>query len=69
MRKSEISNLMAGWGRLGGKVGGPVGGKARMATLSPEERSELARKAAQARWKSNRKAKPKAKAGKRRKIE
>ncbi len=31
--------------------GGKIGGKARAAKLSPEERSEIARKAAQARWK------------------
>ena len=36
----------AGRGRLGGKKGGP----ARAAKLTPEERSESARKAAQARW-------------------
>ncbi len=33
-------------GRLGGKSGGP----ARAAKLSPEERSEIARRAARARW-------------------
>lgn len=33
-------------GRLGGKKGGP----ARAAKLSPERRSEIARKAAKARW-------------------
>ena len=33
-------------GRLGGKKGGP----ARAAKLSPERRSEIARKAAQVRW-------------------
>jgi hypothetical protein len=34
-----------------GRRGGKKGGKARAAKLSPEERSEIARKAAQARWK------------------
>lgn len=34
-------------GRLGGKKGGP----ARAAKLTPEQRSEIARKAAAARWK------------------
>ena len=34
-----------------GRLGGLKGGKARMATLSAKERSELARKAVLARWK------------------
>lgn len=33
-----------------GRRGGLKGGKARAATLTPEERAESARKAAQARW-------------------
>jgi hypothetical protein len=33
-----------------GARGGKKGGKARMAQLTPKERSELARKAVQARW-------------------
>ncbi|MGC2192686.1 MAG: hypothetical protein WA751_10165 [Candidatus Dormiibacterota bacterium] len=33
-----------------GRLGGKKGGKARAAMLTPEERSEIARKAAQARW-------------------
>ena len=33
-----------------GRVGGLKGGPARAAKLSPEQRSEIARKAAQARW-------------------
>lgn len=33
-----------------GRLGGQKGGKARAAKLTPEERSELARKAAAARW-------------------
>jgi len=33
-----------------GKLGGAKGGKARAAKLSPEERSRIARVAAQARW-------------------
>lgn len=33
-----------------GKLGGAKGGKARAAKLSPEERSEIARKAASVRW-------------------
>jgi hypothetical protein len=34
-----------------GARGGKKGGKARMAQLTPEQRSELARKAVLARWK------------------
>lgn len=37
-------------GRKGGLKGGHKGGKARMAALKPEERKELARKAANKRW-------------------
>ena len=33
-----------------GRKGGQKGGKARAEKLSPEERSEIARKAAEARW-------------------
>ncbi len=33
-----------------GRSGGLVGGKARAESLSPEERSEIARKASRARW-------------------
>jgi hypothetical protein len=33
-----------------GRRGGLVGGKARAAKLSPEQRSEIAKKAAEARW-------------------
>ena len=35
-----------------GKLGGAKGGKARAASLSPERRSEIAKRAAQARWRS-----------------
>lgn len=34
-----------------GRMGGLKGGKARAAKLTPEQRSEIARKAAEARWK------------------
>ena len=37
-------------GRLGAKAGASKAGKARMAQLSPEERSALGRKAIRARW-------------------
>jgi hypothetical protein len=33
-----------------GRLGGLKGGKARANTLTPEQRSEIAKKAAQARW-------------------
>jgi hypothetical protein len=35
-----------------GKLGGPKGGRARAEALSPAERKAIARKAANARWKS-----------------
>ncbi len=35
-----------------GRLGGRKGGKARADRLSPEQRQEIARKAAKARWKS-----------------
>ena len=34
-----------------GRLGGKKGGKARAAKLTPEQRSEIAKKAARARWK------------------
>jgi hypothetical protein len=37
-----------------GRLGGKKGGKARAAKLTPEQRRESARKAAQARWDKNR---------------
>jgi hypothetical protein len=45
--KAQISLLMAELGRKGGKKGG----KRRLQTMTPTERSEVARKAAKARWK------------------
>ncbi len=36
-----------------GRAGGKKGGKARAAKLTPEQRSEIAKKAAQARWGSD----------------
>ncbi len=41
--KSEAARLL-------GKLGGAKGGKARAKNMTPEERSESARKAAKARW-------------------
>jgi hypothetical protein len=49
----EITDAMravaAAFGRMGGKLGGP----ARAASLSPKKRSEIAKKAAEARWKTS----------------
>jgi len=44
--KDEIKAAAAALGRKGGLVGG----KARAASLSPKKRSEIAKKAAAARW-------------------
>jgi hypothetical protein len=44
---SDGKNLAA---VLLGRLGGKKGGKARAEKLTPEQRSEIARKAAQARW-------------------
>jgi hypothetical protein len=45
-------------GRRGGLAGGRKGGKARMAMMTPEERSALGRKAVRTRWAKARKRKP-----------
>jgi general stress protein YciG len=50
MRRNLISEVMREMGKKGGKAAGGKGGRKRMAALSPEERKELARKAAKARW-------------------
>jgi hypothetical protein len=42
-----------------GRIGGLKGGKARAAKLTAEQRSEIARKASNARWANQRKAKAK----------
>ncbi len=42
-----------------GRMGGLKGGKARAAKLSPEERRDIARNAAHARWKKDNKSKSK----------
>lgn len=54
MKRSVISEYLGMIGRKGGRASG----KARMLKLTPEQRSEIARKAALARW-----AKAKRKAG------
>lgn len=43
--------------RLANSRGGRIGGKARAESLTPEQRKEIARKAAEARWGSGREAK------------
>jgi len=50
MRRDLVSEVMREMGRKGGKAAKGKGVKARMATLSPEERKALASKAAKARW-------------------
>jgi hypothetical protein len=50
--KTQISQLMSQMGRKGGKIGG----KRRMQTMTQQERSQVALKAAQARWKNRKKA-------------
>jgi hypothetical protein len=62
MRRDLISEVMREMGRKGGKAAAGKGGKKYMASLTPEQRKELARKAAQARWtKTKKKRKPSAK--------
>ena len=55
MKSDLISKVMREMGRKGGKAAGGKGGKKRMAALTPEQRKDLARKAAQARWAKARK--------------
>jgi hypothetical protein len=62
MRHDLISKVMREMGRKGGKAAKGKGGKIRMAALTPQERKELATKAARARWaKTKKKRKPSAK--------
>ena len=44
--KSDISRVMSAMGRKGGAIGG----KRRMVTMTPEQRREVALKAARTRW-------------------
>ena len=48
-KETPIDEIKAAAATLGRK-GGPKGGKARAKVLSPERRSEIAKKAAKARW-------------------
>jgi hypothetical protein len=50
--KSEISRVMAAMGRRGGKIGG----KRRLVTLTPEQRTSIAQKAAETRWTKRKKS-------------
>jgi hypothetical protein len=50
MEKRKKNPHAVALGRLGGKKGGKKGGKARWEGVPPEERSEILRKAVQARW-------------------
>ena len=62
MRRDLVSKVMSEMGRKGGKAAKGKGVKARMAALTPQERKELATKAARARWaKAKKKRKPSAK--------
>src|SRR5260370_14489182 len=45
-----ISKVMREMGRKGGKKGGKKGAKVRMETLTPDQRTQIARNAAKARW-------------------
>lgn len=45
----DMRKAAAAFGRIGGKIGGP----ARAASLSKKKRSEIAKKAAAARWRKN----------------
>ena len=49
--KREVSPEMSRAASIMGRLGGPKGGKARAASLTPERRAQIAREAAQARWK------------------
>ena len=48
---ANLSEYMAAIGRKGGKIGG----KRRLKTMTPKERSNIAAKAAKARWNKERK--------------
>jgi hypothetical protein len=55
MDPNLISKVMQEMGRKGGKKGGKKGAKMRAAALTPEQRSQIARKAAKSRWAKARK--------------
>jgi hypothetical protein len=55
MDPNLISKVMREMGRKGGKKGGKKGAKMRAKALTPEQRSQIARKAAKTRWARRRK--------------
>jgi hypothetical protein len=48
MDKRTVSEVMREMGRKGGKAGGKLGGKRSLETMTPEQRTERAKKAAAA---------------------
>ncbi len=54
MARKRKDPMAVALGRRGGLKGGSKGGKARMASLTPEERRELAQRAARSRWAKDR---------------
>ncbi len=54
MGRKRKDPMAVALGRRGGLKGGSKGGKARMASLTPEERRELAQRAARSRWAKDR---------------
>ncbi|MFZ0701954.1 MAG: hypothetical protein WBG29_11380 [Candidatus Acidiferrales bacterium] len=50
MDPNLISKVMQEMGRKGGKKGGKKGARMRAESLTPEQRSQIARKAAKSRW-------------------
>jgi hypothetical protein len=50
MDQDIISKVMREMGRKGGKLGGKKGAEMRAEALTPQRRSQIARKAAKARW-------------------
>ena len=58
----ELSEYFSRIGRKGGKLGGPLGGKRSLETMTPEERTARAKKAAAASAKVRSKAAKKRKA-------
>ncbi|HEX5307810.1 MAG TPA: hypothetical protein VFW38_01890 [Solirubrobacteraceae bacterium] len=53
VRESTESKAPESKAQISGRKGGLKGGKARASKLSPEQRSEIARKAAETRWKAS----------------
>jgi hypothetical protein len=60
MDPNLISKVMREMGRKGGKKGGKKGAKMRAEALTPEQRSQIARKAAKSRWAKTKKKTKKA---------